>query len=641
VIREARGRVRGRRPVPWRIPGTQAGSRFPSRPVVATPLVVAATTGVLYAFAGALVLLAAAVGSPQVQRVAALRGLGLAALTVGLLSCLLRARLPAGAGHLLVGTGTVLITAAVQVTSDVPALSVALAGFYVLIAVDSAFFFSWPGAVAHLAFAVGAALSVLQRNEAFGLAAGLVVVGTALLVAGVVSWLVRAAAAAEIDALTGLPNRRGLDRLLSDAVTAAQRAGTPLSLALIDLDHFKTVNDSYGHSEGDGLLRSTAAAWSALLEPGQVLARQGGDEFTVLLPGASVAAGVELVERLRDAVPAGSTCSAGVAEWDPEESLSLLFASADAALYQAKRAGRNCTRHHSHAASLVAELRRGLARDELTVFYQPMVSLADRAVRGAEALIRWQHPERGLVPPAEFLPLVESGDVMVDVGRFVLAQACAQAVRWRSTGGPGYVGVNVSGPELLSPGYLASVRRVLHETGLPASALVLEVTETSLDADGEPALQVLAAVRELGVRVALDDFGTGYSSLSRLGRLPVDILKIDRSFVQDLLPETERAPLIQAVVALGAALGLAVVAEGVEHPHQARLLASLGCDHVQGYLYSRPVPAQQMPLTVVHEHGVRPGVVQGDGAGHGRTELPAGPDPVPVPHPRARAALPS
>jgi len=623
--RTAGDRVRGRQPAVRRPPGTRARRRFPSRPVVATPLVVAATTGVLFAFAGALVLLAAAVASSRLHHVVALRSLGLTALTIGLVTWTLRGRLPAVAGHVLVGTGTVLITLAVQVSSDVPALSVALAGFYVLIAVDSAFFFSWPGAVAHLAFALCAALSVSSHSDAFGLAAGLVVGGTALLVAGVVSWLVRAAAAAEIDALTGLPNRRGLDRLLSDAVTTAQRSGTPLSLALIDLDHFKSVNDSQGHPEGDGLLRSTAAAWSALLEPGQALARQGGDEFTVLLPGASVAAAVELVERLRAAVPAGSTCSAGVAEWDPEESLSLLFASADAALYQAKRAGRNRTRHHSHAASLVADVRRALAHDELTVHYQPLVGLGHPAVVGVEALVRWQHPERGLLPPSEFLPLVESGDVMVDVGRFVLAEACAQAARWRSTGGPRYVGVNVSGPELLSAGYLASLRRILQATGLPASALVLEVTETSLDADGEAALEVLAAARALGVQVALDDFGTGYSSLSRLGRLPVDILKIDRSFVQDLLPDTERAPLVQAVIALGAALGLTVVAEGVEHPHQARLLASLGCSHVQGYLYSRPVPPQQLPLTVSHGDAVPPPVL----------------DPVPVQRPHDKAALPS
>ena len=575
--------------------------RAAPRPVVATALVVAATTGVLFSFAGGLVLCLTLVGSGQLHHVEELRGLGLLALVVGLSTFLLRARLPVRAAHLLVGTGTLLITVAVQVVADAPAVAVALAGFYVLIAVDSAFFFSWPYALAHLALAVGACLAVLSPVGPFGFAAGLLVGGTALLVAGVVSWLVRAAAAAEVDALTGLPNRRGLDRLLAEAVAHAARSGAPLSLALIDLDHFKAVNDSQGHSEGDSLLTGTAAAWRALLEPGQVLARQGGDEFTVLLPGASVGRAVELVERLRGAVPDGRTCSAGVAEWDAEESLSLLFASADAALYQAKRAGRNCTRHHSHAASLVAELRRALAQDELTVHYQPLVRLTDGAVEETEALVRWQHPERGLLPPGEFLPHVQQGDVMVDIGRFVLATACAQAVRWRSTGGPAVVGVNVSGQELLSPDYLPALRRVLQETGLPGSALVLEVTETSLDADGDTALEVLAAVRLLGVRVAIDDFGTGYSSLSRLGRLPVDILKIDRAFVRDLTPDLRQGPLIQAVIALGAALGLEVVAEGVEHDSQARLLRDLGCSRAQGYLYSRPVPPEQLPFTVTVE----------------------------------------
>ena len=569
--------------------------RVAPRPVVATPLVVAATTGVLFSFAGALVLSMTVVSSARLHHVVELRGLGLLALVVGLGSYLLRARLPASAAHVLVGTGTLLITVAVQVVSDAPAVAVALAGFYVLIAVDSAFFFSWPYALAHLALAVGSCLGALWQVGPLGLAAGILVGGTALLVAGVVSWLVRAAAAAEIDALTGLPNRRGLDRLLAEAVADAERSGTPLSLALIDLDHFKAVNDSQGHSEGDSLLTSTAAAWAALLEPGQVLARQGGDEFTVVVPGASVTCAVAVVDRLRQAVPHGRTCSAGVAEWDPEESLSLLFASADAALYEAKRAGRNCTRHHNHGASLVAELRRALAHGELTVHYQPLVTLPEGAAVGTEALVRWQHPERGLLLPGEFLPHVQQGEVMAEIGRFVLATACAQAARWHRAGVPGAVAVNVSGQELLSPGYLPALRQVLAETGLPAHALVLEVTETSLDADHDAALEVLTAVRQLGVRVAIDDFGTGYSSLSRLDRLPVDILKIDRSFVRDLAPNTSRAPLVQAVVALGVALGLEVVAEGVEHPYQARLLADLGCPFAQGFLYSRAVPADQVP----------------------------------------------
>ena len=308
---------------------------------------------------------------------------------------------------------------------------------------------------------------------------------------------------------------------------------------------------------------------------------------------------MRLVEQLRLAVPGGQTCSAGVAEWDPDESLSLLFTSADAALYQAKRTGRNGTRHHSHAASAVLELRRALRQEELVVHYQPILTLATVEVDGVEALVRWQHPERGFLLPGQFLPAVEVSDVMAEVGHFVLAQACRQAALWRASGGPRSVAVNVSGQELLLPIYLAQLRQVLTSTGLPPQALVLEVTETSLDADASISLEVLAAVRQLGVRVAIDDFGTGYSSLSRLGRLPADILKIDRSFVRDIGPDTIRAPLIQAILALADALALDVVAEGVEHPHQARLLRSLGCARVQGFLYSRAVPAAAVPQALL------------------------------------------
>jgi len=575
-----------------------APRRSRRRTVVATPHVVATTTGLLFSVSGALVVLVALLPAPTaLPGASALRGLGLIALVVGVGTLLLRHRLPASAAHLLVLTGTALVTLAVRLAGDSP-LAVALAGLYALIAVDSAFFFSWRGAWTHQALAVGACLTVLGSHGAPGLGPGLLVAGTSVLVAGVVGWLVRAAAEAETDPLTGAPNRRGLERMLDEAVATARRTGAPLSLALLDLDHFKRVNDRHGHDAGDRLLEQAAQTWQSLLEPGQVLARQGGDEFTLVLPGCSVDDAVAVVDRLREAVRAEATCSAGVAEWDPDESLSLLFASADGALYHAKREGRDCTRRHSSAVSATAALRCALDRGELVLHYQPLVHLPTGRTYGAEALVRWQHPERGLVLPGEFLPLAEASDLMVDLGRFVLEQACRQAVRWRCAGGPDLVSVNVAGRELLAPGYLAGLERVLSTTGLPAHALVLEVTETSLDADAAGALDVLRAVRALGVRVAIDDFGTGWSSLSRLSRLPVDILKIDRSFVRDLAPGADRAPLVQAIVSLATALGLGVVAEGVEHPHQADLLRSLGSAHAQGYLFSRPLPADRLPLAL-------------------------------------------
>lgn len=230
---------------------------------------------------------------------------------------------------------------------------------------------------------------------------------------------------------------------------------------------------------------------------------------------------------------------------------------------------------------------------ELTVHYQPVVPLGGPGPGSVEALVRWQHPARGLVPPGEFLPLIEGSDLMEDVGRFVLDTACAQAARWRVEGGPRTVAVNVTGHELLRRDYADTVGATLRRHGLPATGLVLEVTEASLDADAAPAIETLHRLREIGVRIAIDDFGTGYSGLGRLRVLPVDILKIDRLFVQEIAPGTTSAPFVQAILTLATALGLDVIAEGVETEHQERVLKALGCPRVQGYLYGRPAPGEQ------------------------------------------------
>ena len=557
--------------------------------VQARPLVVAATTGTLFLGGGLLVLLAALADAGRVRHLAGLVGIALLAVVVGLATLGLRRRLPPEAAHLLVALGTLLITLAVHLAGATPT-AVAIAGLYVLVAVDSAFFFSRPAALAHMVLAAAACLGVSASSPAFDAGAAVMVCGTALLVAGVVAWLVRAAAAAELDALTGLPNRRGLDRGLDRAVADAARTGEPFSLALLDLDHFKAVNDGQGHDVGDRLLVEVAAGWRALLEPGQVLARSGGDEFVLLLPGLGVADAVGVVERLVTAMPARRTFSAGVAEWDPEESVSLLLSSADGALYQAKRDGRDCVRAYHRSSSHASALRGAVRAGELRVHYQPIVDGSGRPV-AAEALVRWQHPERGLLPPGAFLPAVDTDGVMLEVGGFVLTEACRQVARWRACGGPAVVSVNVSGPELLSDGYVDRVARDLADAGVPAEALVLEVTETSLNADAAEALVVLEALRALGVRIAVDDFGTGYSNLGRLGRLPVDILKVDRSLVIALTEDARSAALVKAVLAMARAMGLAVVVEGVETELQAGVLRAYGCRRLQGYLYGRPGPA--------------------------------------------------
>jgi diguanylate cyclase len=555
-----------------------------ARPVVATPRVVAVTTAVLFTVAGLLALAATLFSPADFTHRGAIRTLAGAAVATGVVTACFRNRFPVRAAHVLVATGTGLITAAVHLTAPSPA-SVALACLYVLIAVDSAFFFSWPGAVGHLTVAAIACAGVLWADHDVGAGTTLVVAGTAVIVAGVVAWLVRAAGAAETDALTGLPNRRGLDRLLDDAITVAERSGARLSLAVIDLDHFKAVNDSEGHQGGDLLLVRTAQAWTALLRPGQSLARLGGDEFVVLLPGTGLEDALAVVQRLRGAVPDGRTCSVGVAERHPDDPSSLL-SSADAALYQAKRAGRDCIRHHGHTAAVRSEIRGALERDELVVHYQPVVDLATGRIAATEALVRWQHPQRGLVPP--------------DEGRLVLARACAQTAAWRGQGNDLRVAVNVAGEQLLDPGFVDALAGILASTGLPPAGLLLEVTESSFDADTTSAQRTLEAVRALGVGIAVDDFGTGYSSLARLGRLPVGVLKIDRSFVAAVPEGATEAPLIQAIVAMAAALRLEVVAEGVEDAGRARLLRRLGCAYAQGYLFGRPVaPAQLDPVAVM------------------------------------------
>ncbi|MCW2693084.1 MAG: bifunctional diguanylate cyclase/phosphodiesterase [Mycobacterium sp.] len=571
-----------------------------ARPTIATPRLVAVTNGVSFVLAGVLVAAATYVTPAGFERVGLLRLLAVGALGSGAAVVLLRNRLPAVAPHVLLLVGTALVTLAVYLGGSSPA-AVSLAALYVLLGVDCAFF-AWRTALAHLAVTVAACAAALWRGSPVGTGAFLLVGGVTVVMAGLVAALVRVAEAAESDALTGLPNRRGLDRFLDGAVAAAQRAGVPLSLAVVDLDHFKAVNDGSGHDAGDRLLADAARAWKAVLGPGSLLARLGGDEFVVALPGWPIDDAVALVERLRVATPEGRTCSAGVAEWAPGESASLLLSSADGALYQAKRAGRDCVRHHGGAGAAAAQVRRALDREELVVHYQPVVELQTGVVVGTEALVRWQHPQRGLLPPAALLPLVEEAGRLADLGHYVLERACRQTARWRQTGGPAEVAVNVAVQELLDPAFVPRLREVLRDSGLPAEALVLEVTESSFAEDATQVLRSLEQARELGVRVAVDDFGTGYSSLSRLRRIPADILKVDRSFVQDLAVDPGALPIVRVILALAAALGLRVIAEGVEEPHQARLLADLGCEYAQGFLYGRPVPPEQVP------GGVAPGV---------------------------------
>ena len=565
-------------------------------PVHAGRSKVALVTGLLYAMGGLVSLVALMLPQPSVSHVSVLRALGATALVTGLAVMVFGRRLPPWSHHLLVLVGSVIISATVLAAGG-GASSLVYGTLVVFIVVDTFFFFAWPVATLHTVLAlVGGAVALAGTGETFT-GQAVILFGVVVAVSCATGYLANAASAAEVDVLTNLPNRRGFDRLLGDAMAAADRTGTSLLIALVDLDHFRLVNEQDGSSAGDRLLRAAAKAWAPMLRPGQVLARFGGDEFAILLPNCPSDRAAVLIDELRRALPDNRTSSAGMAEWEPGDSASMLINRADVALYDAKRAGRDRTVHHADDRVLADELRRAVATGEMQVFFQPIVGLVDTVpqVTGAEALVRWIHPERGIVPPLDFIPFAESSGVIRQLGRHVLFEACTHAAGWgRSADHPLKVTVNVSGRELDDPDYSAQVEEALATSGLPAGALVLEITESTLSASDDQVQRTLTHLRALGVRIAIDDFGTGYSSLSRLDALPIDILKIDRAFISSIGPHTESAPLVAAITAMASALGLAVVAEGVEEPYQALLLSSLGCGEGQGYLFGRPMPAGDM-----------------------------------------------
>jgi diguanylate cyclase (GGDEF)-like protein/PAS domain S-box-containing protein len=422
---------------------------------------------------------------------------------------------------------------------------------------------------------------------------------------------------ANFDALTGLPNRTLFRDRLSRALSSAIRNGTRAALLFVDIDAFKNVNDTLGHTAGDELLKEAASRLAACVREVDTVARLGGDEFTLVLPDIHEPIDAELVARkvlaalaepfALDSTKAFVSASVGVTLYpDDAEDEENLLRNADTAMYRAKEEGRNrlrffTARMHTEAMDrlhLDVDLRDALERGEFLLHYQPIVDLASGFPTGFEALLRWRHPARGLVPPGQFIPRAEQTGLIVPVGTWVLEAACRQLKSWQEAGYSRLrMSVNVSARQCREPAFEATVRRILESTGVGAGSVVLEITESLFiddsRGDAAEAAAVFRRLRDMGIRVALDDFGTGYSSLSYLKRFPVDILKIDRSFVQDIAANAEDKTLVDAIIAMAHGLGIAVVAEGMETEQQTRILSSRRCDGGQGYFFGKPAPAEQ------------------------------------------------
>jgi len=417
------------------------------------------------------------------------------------------------------------------------------------------------------------------------------------------------------DSLTGLPNQSLLKDRTRQALSRTQRKGGLIAMLFLDVDDFKLINDALGHGQGDALLRAMARRLESLIPESATPSRSGGDEFVILLADLEdtdavanrvqqILAGLEepfviAGERLQISVSLG----AAVAPGDAEDFAGLLR-NAEMAMYRAKASGRRTWRYYDveldsemqQRLQMINDLRQAVGNQELVLYYQPQIDLRSNAIIGVEALIRWQHPSRGLVPPDQFIPLAEDSGLIVSIGAWTLDEACRQMARWRTDGaGIACVAVNISAVQLYQGDLESAVTGALKRHALPASCLELELTESSLIRNTTQVLEKLDRLKRLGVRLSIDDFGTGYSSLAYLQRLAVDMLKIDRTFVQNL-HAADGAAIVSAIIQMATALGLQTLAEGVEDQLTGEALQALGCDFAQGYHYARPCPAADLAL---------------------------------------------
>jgi diguanylate cyclase (GGDEF)-like protein len=419
---------------------------------------------------------------------------------------------------------------------------------------------------------------------------------------------------AHYDPLTGLPNRLLFIDRTTQALTFARSSKRGCALLLIDLDHFKNINDSLGHNVGDDVLKAVAERLQSLFDTEMTLARLGGDEFALLVENCQqVVQAAGYAQRILDGFKTPFvlenqqlfiSASVGISLFPSDASTSeQLLRNADSALFKAKSDGREAyalyteelTAHAQQRVELASELRRAIEQHELRVFYQPIHSLQDSRILGVEALVRWQHPVRGLVPPGEFIPIAEQIGLIADIDAWVLRTSCKQMCDWLTAGVEiSFVAVNVSS-RLFSSGQLdVQVAQVLRDTGLDPVHLELEVTESAVMEDPEQAIEQLHRLRDLGLSLAIDDFGTGYSSLLRLKRMPVQKLKIDQGFVAGLPSDEDDIAIVRVIIALAKSMGMRVLAEGIEHADQAGFLLNNGCQLGQGYWFARPMPAEEI-----------------------------------------------
>ena len=416
------------------------------------------------------------------------------------------------------------------------------------------------------------------------------------------------------DPLTGLPNRASFTEHLEEAMRRAKRAGWPLALLFLDLDLFKRVNDCLGHDAGDRLLRVAAERIRRAVREADMLFRMGGDEFTVLLedvrgPEEAAMVATRVLETIAEPLQLqhheiAVTSSVGIALYPRDDVVGeRLVKAADTAMYRAKELGRNRYAFFAREMNervetqmmVEAALRRALKNEEFVLYFQPRVSAATGRATGAEALLRWKHPEWGLVEPARFVPLLEETGLIVPVGAWVLAEACRAARAWQSAGLPPLrVSVNLSSRQFRSEALCDAVSEALRSSGLAPQLLELELTESLLIENVEHAMGVMGQLKAIGTIISIDDFGTGYSSLGYLKRFPIDSLKIDRSFVRDIATSPKDAAIVKAISALARSLGIGLIAEGVEEPWQVEFLRGRHCTELQGFLFSRPLPEEAL-----------------------------------------------